>query len=157
MLDRRRETSAPHQKCHWIAWVACLTEGSKQVFLSGSATGLYIYYCSVRKKYYWEILKIKPDRRNIFLEPGTFPYLEPYNLRRPIGWGCRRRRLHLHRGVRLTTNQCPGYNTKLHQIDEVKCHTHFHDINFLRALGSVEHPFAAIIPRFTLTRSGNTC
>ena len=30
----------------------------------------------------------------------------------PVGWGCRVQQLHLCRGVRHPTNECPGYGTK---------------------------------------------
>ena len=30
----------------------------------------------------------------------------------PVGWGCRIHRLHVYRGVRPPTNECPGYDTK---------------------------------------------
>ena len=30
----------------------------------------------------------------------------------PVGWGCRIHRLHLHKGVRLPSNECPVYDTK---------------------------------------------
>ena len=30
----------------------------------------------------------------------------------PVGWGCRIHRLHLCRGVRTPTNECPYYDTK---------------------------------------------
>ena len=53
---------------------------------------------------------------------------------------------HLCIGVRRS-NECPGYDTK--QSDSEA------PVN-AGALGNAEYPFIAIVPRFTIARSGST-
>ena len=61
--------------------------------------------------------------------------------------GCRIRRLHLCRRVRLCPrNKCSGYDTKLQLIDSSRW-----------TLWTVEYSFIAITLRSTLTPGGSTC
>ena len=65
----------------------------------------------------------------------------------PVGWGCRIHRLYICRGVRTPTNQCPGYDTKLHGVVGWDCRMHC-----LYLCSGIRPPPEC--PRYDTTQSG---
>ena len=72
-----------------------------------------------------------------------FTFLLCFTLSSPVGWGCRRHRLLLCRGVIPPHNGYPGYDTKQSDSD-------------VGGMGNAVHVFIAIAPRSILARSGST-
>ena len=46
------------------------------------------------------------------LDAGNMMFFLIHSQTDTVGWGCRKHQLHLCRGVKLPTNECPGYDTK---------------------------------------------